>query len=60
MSPQSVKDLRAANPLVDPSDDVTENSLRVVVELSLFLLGCPAHRFGHWHPQNIVERAAVS
>ncbi len=47
--------LGAADALVDPAHDITENALRIVVEFALDLVRRPVRPHGHRHREDVVE-----
>ena len=51
-----VRDLRAADPLVDPAHHVAEDALTVVVELLLDLVGAPGGLGIDRHGQQVIEQ----
>ena len=53
-----VRNLRAADALIDPAHDIAKNTLRVVVEFLLDFLGRPVDAAGKRDSQNIVEACA--
>ena len=46
--------------MIDPTDDVTQDALRVVVEFGLLLFGTPVGVGGHGNMQNVVESGTAS